>query len=259
MKVNREMHVHADPFRLPKGGNSDEEYEDAYWPQDATETELSGPRLRFAVADGATEASFSKQWAELLVQGYCEGQLDVGSDARLARALQPLQQAWNERVSIKPLPWYAEEKAKSGAFSSLVGLTIYRRKSEIRWSSVAIGDSCLFHVRDGRPIASFPMECSKQFNNRPILISSNLASNDQLAIHIHRKHGTCCPEDAFYLMTDAIACWALSEHEFEQHPWGTLRDLGTDESPTFEEWVTALREKRAMRNDDVTLLRIDVF
>ncbi len=60
-------------------------------------------------------------------------------------------------------------------------------------------------------------------------------------------------------MTDAIACWTLSEHELEKRPWDTLRDLGINTSPPFEEWVTVLREKGAMRNDDVTLLRIDVF
>ena len=170
MKVNREMYVHAQPFLLPKGGNSDDEYEDACWPR--TTKEWMDRRLRFAVADGATEASFSKIWAELLVQKYCEGLLKTDSCKRFALSLQPLQQAWNEQVSAKSLPWYAEEKASSGAFSSLVGLTIYQSDTRIWWRSIAIGDSCLFHVRDGRPIASFPMEFSKQFNNRPVLISS---------------------------------------------------------------------------------------
>lgn len=249
------MNVFAHPFLLPKGGNSDEEYEDACWPR--TTTEWTDPRLRFAVADGATEASFSKLWAELLVQRYCEGLLKTDSSQNFALSLQPLQQVWNKQVSAKPLPWYAEEKANSGAFSSLVGLTIYQSKTGIGWHSIAIGDSCLFHVRNGRPIAFFPMEFSKQFNNRPVLISSNSASNEELTIC--RKRGTCLPDDAFYLMTDAIAYWTLSEHELlEERPWDILRDLGTDASPQFDEWVSTLREKRAMRNDDVTLLRIDI-
>jgi hypothetical protein len=59
------MQVSAYPYSVAKAGNLSEEYEDAYWPLDVVEG--TGELFRFAVADGATESSYSKIWARLLV------------------------------------------------------------------------------------------------------------------------------------------------------------------------------------------------
>jgi len=60
-------------------------------------------------------------------------------------------------------------------------------------------------------------------------------------------------------MTDALACWFMREAEEGRTPWRVLRDLDTsDEIKPFREWVETLRKEGAMRNDDVTLLRIDI-
>jgi hypothetical protein len=71
--------------------------------------------------------------------------------------------------------------------------------------------------------------------------------------------GAWQPGDAFYLMTDALACWFMRETEEGRTPWRVLRDLNTsDEVKPFREWVETLRAEGAMRNDDVTLLRVDI-
>jgi hypothetical protein len=71
--------------------------------------------------------------------------------------------------------------------------------------------------------------------------------------------GAWDPGDAFYLMTDALACWFMREVEEGRMPWGVLRDLDTSgEIKPFREWVGDLRMDRAIRNDDVTLLRVDI-
>lgn len=48
-------------FRLHKRGNAPEEYEDA--------AAADLPAGRFAVADGATESSFAREWAKILADG----------------------------------------------------------------------------------------------------------------------------------------------------------------------------------------------
>jgi hypothetical protein len=60
--------AYAQAFWLPKAGNSDSEYEDAFFPRRLKRR--NGRRLRFAVADGATETSFSGVWARLLVSSF---------------------------------------------------------------------------------------------------------------------------------------------------------------------------------------------
>ncbi len=49
-------------LHLVKAGNDPSEYEDAF--------AADADRARFAVADGATEASFAARWARLLVEGF---------------------------------------------------------------------------------------------------------------------------------------------------------------------------------------------
>lgn len=56
------MNLSVQVFWLPKGGHSEEDYEDSF--------AFSIQKRRFAIADGATETSFAKQWAQSLVQAF---------------------------------------------------------------------------------------------------------------------------------------------------------------------------------------------
>ena len=138
------MHVEQDVFYLQKAGNSPDEYEDAFWlPHDAHKQRTV---YRYAIADGATETSFSGLWARLLVEAHGEGKIGIVSDQQI---LEPLQQRWTAVVCERPLPWYAEEKAQQGAFAAFLGLrlTCPGRRSPGRWRAMAMGDSCLFQLR----------------------------------------------------------------------------------------------------------------
>jgi hypothetical protein len=249
------MHVLAEAFWLPKAGHTLDEYEDAFWP--AKRIDQGAPLFRCAVADGATEASFSGLWARMLVQAYSRG--DFSKTHMFFKRLTPLQQKWRATVSRKPLPWYAEEKIRQGAFSSLMGFTLRGAQGEdqLRWDALAIGDSCLFQIRGDEVIRRFPLTSAEQFDNRPALLASNPAGNSQLASHIRFVFGHWHDGDAFYLMTDALACWFLKAVDREQFPWWIIRDLGTEDGRHFEEWVTQLRQTGQLSNDDVTLFRID--
>lgn len=249
------MNVLAQAFWLPKAGNTNEEYEDAYWPEQ--EIDHSTNTFSCAVADGATETSFSGLWAKMLVRAYCEGELNA---RKLPESLSTLQSSWLSQVSSNPLPWYAEEKLQSGAFSSLVGLTISKTTSEEeidnKWEAIGIGDSCLFQMRDGELIYTFPLDQSDQFNSRPSLISSNPANNSGLFATIFHRTGVWELGDTFYLMTDALACWFLLSTEQNERPSEILRDIIV--STQFADWIVELREDNLIRNDDVTLLRVEI-
>src|SRR5438270_10528537 len=98
------MRIRAQSYWLPKEGNATEDYEDAAWP---VRMDRDARVFRCAVADGATETSFSGEWARLLVRAYTRGWLSgSGWDEGLATA----QWAWREAVGDLPRAWYAEEK-----------------------------------------------------------------------------------------------------------------------------------------------------
>src|SRR4051794_35023330 len=104
-----EMRAVVRAFSVSKAGNLPEEYEDAFWPRDPVDSVAGDVRL--AVADGATETSFSGLWATILAQSYVEGALE---GENLIEELTPLQRLWRERLGERQLPWYAEEKLRSG-------------------------------------------------------------------------------------------------------------------------------------------------
>jgi hypothetical protein len=250
------MLVSADAFRVPKAGSSESEYEDAVWP--GGHESFKGT-VRLAVADGATETSYSGIWARQLVRAFRDGRLEEFS---FNGSLKNLQQVWYSWATRKPLPWYAEEKVRSGAYAALLGLTLHDDAHaggrEHRWTAIAVGDSCLVQSRDERIVACFPLMDSVSFASRPALIPSR-GSVDHVERQLLRAAGTWQTDDSFYLMTDALACWFIREHEEERAPWRILRDAGSaGEASNFERWVATLRRTRAIKNDDVTLLRVRI-
>lgn len=245
------MLVSCEAFWLQKAGVEPEEFEDAYFPKEPTRTECE--RFRCAVADGATETSFAALWAQLLVESYVRGELD----------LAPLQETWGKHVSGLKLPWYAEEKARSGAFAAIVGLSLSQPQPETdsgTWECRALGDSCLFQTRSDELIKSVPLENWTQFGSSPLLLSSNPDRNKGVIEKITTSSGTWHYGDVFYMMSDAISCWFLRRQE--EHKDAVTCIAGITDQDTLAALVSeqrALTDSEGsplMRNDDVTLLRV---
>lgn len=260
------MILNTASFWLPKHGSSDEEYEDAYYPR--IEGEMEGVIFRFAMADGATTAMLSRQWADLLVESFssldCDGQ-EVESWLKKAHLTWD---NWKDNylhtreLDNRPVKWYEEPGLRDGAFSTFLGVLFSGSDEEVGgvWKAVAVGDTCLFHVRGSSLLSSFPLEKSAQFHSRQFLISSNPQRNNLLPNHLRYRKGEFQPGDCFFLMTDALACWFLSECESGAEPWNRLKAFNSRSyQPLFEQWIKALRGKNRIRNDDVTLLRIMAY
>jgi hypothetical protein len=244
-------------FWTPKAGNTPAEYEDAFWPRrDCLE---AAGTVKLAVADGATETSFSGLWARLLVSLYGRGRL---SGEAAADELGKIRRVWRRAVGQKPLPWYAEEKLRSGAFSSLAGLTLFPAEKGAAiagdWQAAAIGDSCVVQARGIGLVCSFPFLHSEEFNSRPRLVSS-LDSDDSDELAANTISGSWRSGDAFYLMTDALACWCLRGVESSEPVFERLNAPQTQAD--FEMLISELRStnddegKPLLKNDDVTLVR----
>lgn len=249
------MQVIAKALWLQKAGNRLEEYEDAFCPE---ESDTHADTFYAAVADGATETSFAAEWAKLLVRSYCDGRFAVSD---LENALPKIQRWWSRSVNTLPLAWYAEEKLKMGAYSSLLGLTLRGEsdscRNKLSWEAISIGDSCLFHIRRDRIIKVWPLWLATQFNSRPILLSSNPENNFGIACHIQQTGGEWELGDEFYLMTDALACWFLQAVGQGMRLSGVLQEFVEITQPTkFEKLIGQWRSSKLMRNDDITWLRI---
>jgi hypothetical protein len=249
---------------LPKAGNRADECEDALYP--AAGGVRVGARLRFAVADGASEALLSGPWAALLTRHY--GRRPAGDD--LDAWFQRAHERWarwlrrylhqRERRG-RPVQWFEEPGLEAGAFAALLGLTL-RADGEDgagEWEALALGDSCLFQTRGGALTAGFPAVGSADLGSRPLLLASRPARNARALDALATARGQWQVGDRFYLMTDALAHWWLREHEAGRAPWAQLdRSCGPRRSRSFPRWVETRRRRRELRNDDIALLRIEI-
>jgi hypothetical protein len=238
-------------LRLCKRGNSEVEYEDA-----AAGNPDNG---RFAISDGASEASFAGSWARGLVDAFVTTPSKPWQDFAW---LAEVRQRWAKDVDQLTLPWYAETKRDEGAYATLLGLVVRQPVPEKAgtWRAVAVGDSCLFHTRGGRFLTSFPLTSSAEFANNPPLIGSRPGPQDARRRCEH-GHGHWQLNDRFLLMTDALAQWFLRQTETEGRPLALIEELlaGTAPQQVFTDWINTRRDREGLRNDDVTLLVVDVL
>jgi hypothetical protein len=237
-------------FQLWKRGNAADEYEDAA----AGDVECG----RFALADGASEASFAGAWARQLVTQFVA---DPGKPWRDLDWVEPLRHEWAKEVDGLSLAWYAEQKREWGAFATFLGLA-FRGRAAVRrglWKTVAVGDCCLFHTRSARLVQTFPCTRAADFGNRPNLVGSRSSTAELDAVRQHAR-GSWRSGDTFFLMTDALAQWCFTRLEQGRDPFAEIRDLRAEASAdeAFAGWVEERRQHGQMRNDDVTMIVVDV-
>ena len=211
---------------------------------------------RYAVADGATRSFFPKQWAELLVEHFCE-MSDPLKAENWKEWLVPIQKEWYkqiaERVKARDQFYLTNSlNTREPAVSTFVGLEVDRTKPE--WQAVVVGDSCLFHKSEAG-FRSYLIEKSEDFTDRPEAFASYAEANlyDPEFITGEIQSG-----DLFILATDALAKWIL-EHKASGNLEEILNQFGRiADREQFNQFVDQARgnDKIPLVNDDVALMLI---
>ncbi len=258
------MKVIVKIYCTPKRGNTADEYEDAYRPEN--EGEYSDRVFYAAMADGASEGYLSGKWADILVREFIDGQNGNQPLINFVGETYPIWGKYLEdylekrRLDQRPIQWYEEPGLENGAFSTFVGLTLLDGPNayDKTWIAAAIGDTCIFQFRQSELICSFPMRKAESFNAWPALISSNPANNRLLPENIKNKEGLWECDDTFFIMSDAISAWFLKEHEANRQPYELLQEIIASGKDSFLSWIEELRDKNEIRNDDVTLMSLSV-
>jgi len=267
------MNIEYFPFWLQKAGNAASAYEDDFFPykyplgiNPDDQKEIN----RFVIADGASTAYLSGLLARTLVEGFgfYENEITNKNFFDLVQTLI-LDKKWNLLLTDylkkredggKPLSWYDEVALQNGAASTFLEISFSCEENKLKdtFSALAIGDSCLFQVRNDELIIKFPLNSSADFDNSPLLISSDPKRNVDLQEKIsYQDNQSVSIGDQFFLMTDALASWFFQEHEKGGKPWEIIEERVTDQS-SFSDWIEQLRENKLMRNDDTTLMILKI-
>lgn len=200
------------------------------------------------------------RWARKLTRALEEAEPEVTADAEaFARTVTAVAGQWpgelEEFVSgrdgaANPLRWYERPGLERGAYASLLVLQVEPGGT---WNAAAIGDTCLFQVRESQLRHAFPLTEAWKFGDAPPLAGSSDTDPTDIAPMVVLAQGTVVPGDRLYVCTDALAAWFLDSCERGERPWEVLDAIGES---FFETWVEEAREKDRIRGDDVTLVSV---
>jgi hypothetical protein len=259
-------------FSVPKRDAKASENQDAVWPRllrskndepSAGKKELESKRGRvfIGVADGATEGVLAGEWANITLKSLSKTVGDIQSANDVTPQFSGAGRTWdrfkrrrtmNGTKPLTALPaWLEDEAVARGAFATAC---VAWFGDDGEWVGSAIGDSCVFHVRQDELVEAWPLSSSSEFNNSPYLVSSETAHNAELAKHIKTCNRKWEAADRFYFATDALACWILKQHELLNSPWSKLNLFDAGYPDEFAAFVKFARESGEMRNDDTTLV-----
>jgi hypothetical protein len=255
------MYINIKAFKVHKLGESFEGCHDNYM--------YNLDKKLFAIADGVSKSFFPALWSKQLVEKFDKDDsiLDFNKkEETISLWLEDVRKAWMDEVNKNDwdsLPFYVKNRRSEAAFSTFIGLKIFSvEKNEEKWKAVIIGDSCLFHIRDGKIIAVHNMNSSKDFDNYPDSIASrNSITNNlpkDLCERIKLYEGEFKKNDSIVLGTDAVAKWILENKEnknFEDNH----KLFGLMNMDEFDEFIYQAKKgklKATMEDDDITLMQI---
>ncbi len=262
-------------LRVPKAGSSEDECEDAaaVLPTSGAADWVEWP-VSVVVADGASESLLAKDWAQHLVHSL----VDLGGqDARTVRdrvgfaeAIAQASRHWSDWIAEypdrrlaagRPVQWYEVPKLEKGAYATVLAARFEDGSVGQRsvWCAAALGDSCLFQVRGDELLLAFPIMSAADFDSTPALVNSRGHDQTILATRVDLADGDAKFGDQFFLCTDALSAWFLGEVERGGAPWEELYDFTrVSDTVGFAKWLAALRSAGRMRNDDVTVVHVDL-
>ena len=219
-------------WTLPKQGQSEDENEDAV----AASTGI------LVLADGATEAFFSRLWAHHLVEQLTGAATwwEHPEETWVTRVARAVEQ-WTEQLPPQEsLPWHAQNKSLYGS-AAAIAVLVFRSE---QWRGIAVGDVTIFHLRGEELMQSWPLSAPEQYTTHPPLVQT------RTVVAPLQVDGIWAEGDDLMVMTDALAAWSLRCVRDGRPLWAEVRALADETA--WQDWVQRARAD-GMKNDDVTV------
>ncbi|MGI5126004.1 hypothetical protein ACQEVB_04225 [Pseudonocardia sp. CA-107938] len=236
-----EVALRASAVSVPKISATGGENEDAY----AVDADAGYA----AVADGASASFGAADWARTLCETFvAQRPLDGPASASWIGAATS--------AFVRPTgdgaDWWSADAARRGAHAAFVGLAVLRAEQGLVWRATAVGDCVLVHLRpdgDGPPIVTaFPVDHSASFPQNPVLLSSEGDGRPP----VRSIDGTAAAGDAWLLMSDELARWALRRYEVGEPVWDVL--VGGS-AAQVRALIGRARSEQGVADDDMTVVR----
>jgi hypothetical protein len=242
-----EVGLRASAVSVPKASAAGSENEDAY--------AIDADAGYAAVADGASASFRAGDWAQALCASFLAHRpLDGPTSAAWIGAAATAFGRVASSADPGGSDWWSADAARRGAHAAFVGLAVLRAEHGLVWRATAVGDCVLVHLRpdgDGPPIVTaFPVDHSASFPQNPVLLSSEGTGVPP----VRSIDGTASAGDAWLLMSDEIARWALRRDEGGEPVWAVLA-RGSDAQ--VRDLIGRARAEAGVADDDMTVVRCE--
>jgi hypothetical protein len=238
-------------FWLPKDIQDPNGYEDAF--------EIDNQRGLAAVCDGASSTIFSGRWSAMIAKGVVWDTPPVHDAQAMQVWLKRYREAWSSSIDETALAWHQKPKLLDGAATTVLWvqlspLAMPGTQPLHRLQVFAVGDCCLFHVRDGQLLRTFPITESQRFDAHPQVLRSVFKRSD--AVSFAPLDDQCRDGDWLVLCTDALAAWLMRQAESGQPlDWQAYWNMSAMD---WQQWIVGLRQANQIRYDDSTLVILRV-
>jgi hypothetical protein len=131
--------------------------------------------------------------------------------------LKRQREAWAATIDEQSLAWHQKAKLLEGAGTTLLWVEVTGSESADdvsrprRLRCYCVGDCCLFHIRGGHVLETFPVLDSARFDQNPRVIRSVFKRSE--SVEFEAMETQCHPGDLFVLASDAVACWTMRQIE----------------------------------------------
>ena len=240
-------------FSVPKRGNTVQEWEDGA--AGSPGVTANGGDPRYIVVDGATEAYDSVRWVDHLVSSFVGAEAPELTRESMRRWFILMQELWEAKAPARA-SYIEERKFEQGSFATLLGCELTGLAGpRPTWRAAALGDTVIFHVRDGQLLTHFPKLEANDFGFNPDGVHTSPAHLDNMVHKLEFAGGELIADDLLFLATDAFAQWMIRFLQDDgQKLWHVLSRL--NHPLFFERLVNDQRDAGMMKDDDVTLLRV---
>jgi hypothetical protein len=203
----------------------------------------------YALSDGASISYDSAAWSRIVATHYVQ-------HATISRDwLDCCIAEFDRQHDRDNMPWHQQGAFDRGSFASLLGVRIV---PETELQIVAIGDSLAVLCDGSRLASSFPYRTAQQFDDAPVLLSSERWKNPVFKDDMLSEEKTCVwslhllTSPRLYCMTDALGQWLLAQGGETTAAIERLNALKTRRA--FERFVLNERDAKRLKRDDTTLL-----
>ena len=253
----KQLKIKSKAFRINKKGENIDDCQDSF----AYNSESN----RYAISDGASRSFFPYQWANCLVEYFCNNEDEQNKMLFIKKKwedwLNTPQEQWKKEIQliIKPETLYLIKNRyykKESAVATFVGIEFIEALNNFILNAMIVGDSCLFHVNEN--YESYLLKKSDEFDSYPNYFASYKKDNNFTPefIEIPVKTGDC-----FILTSDAMANWILKHKEESQESLQSVSDLifSIETEDDFKTFIkNARNNEKPLENDDVVLVIINV-